>query len=155
MTKGRADLTTKTPKTPRDQSPDETNGGSRRANNDAPLVVLDLGGDPAGAKVMASIAEGMRPEDLFGPFRAELAAAVHGSGFGGAGDDGRDRERGEDQGGPIVVNSHLIDETTPDVINEGIELAEALAGRAAPVSHLSRFSASCLSALTPASAATR
>jgi hypothetical protein len=92
-----------------------------------PLVVLDLGGDPAGARVMASIAEGMRPEDYSSlfvlnsrrPFTATVAAAQEM--MAGISDAARikvDR---------IVVNSHLIDETTPAVIDEGIALAEALA----------------------------
>jgi RecA/RadA recombinase len=92
-----------------------------------PLVVLDLGGDPAGARVMASIAEAMRPEDYSGlfvlnsrrPFTATVASAQEM--MAGISDAARikvDR---------IVVNSHLIDETTPAVIDEGIALGEELA----------------------------
>ncbi len=92
-----------------------------------PLVVLDLGGDPAGARVMASIAEGMRPEDYSSlfvlnsrrPFTATLAAAEQMmTGISDAARINVDR---------IVVNSHLIDETTPAVIDEGIALGEELA----------------------------
>jgi molybdenum cofactor biosynthesis enzyme MoaA len=88
--------------------------------------VLDLGGDPAGAKVMASIAEGMRPEDYSGlfvlnsrrPFTATVEAAKRMmDGISSAAKIGVDR---------IVVNSHLIDETTPAVIEEGIALGEEL-----------------------------
>ncbi len=101
-------------------------GDGKAAGADS-LVVLDLGGDPAGAKVMASIAEGMRPEDYSGlfvlnsrrPFTATVAAAQEM--MAGISDAARikvDR---------IVVNSHLIDETTPAVIEEGIALGEELA----------------------------
>lgn len=92
-----------------------------------PVVVLDLGGDPAGAKVMASIAEGMRPEDYSGlfilnsrrPFTATVDAARRMM------DDISSAARiGVDR---IVVNSHLIDETTPAVIEEGIALGERVA----------------------------
>jgi hypothetical protein len=93
----------------------------------APVVVLDLGGDPAGARVMASIAEGMRPEDYSSlfvlnsrrPFTATVAAAKEMmTGIAAAARIKVDR---------IVVNSHLVDETTPGVIDEGIGLAEELA----------------------------
>jgi hypothetical protein len=76
---------------------------------------------------MASIAEGMRPEDYSSlfvlnsrrPFTATVAAAE--AMMAGIADAARikvDR---------IVVNSHLIDETTPAVIDEGIALGEELA----------------------------
>lgn len=93
----------------------------------SPVVVLDLGGDPAGARVMASIAEGMRPEDYSGlfvlnsrrPFTATVAAArAMMTGIADASGIKVDR---------IVVNSHLVDETTPAVIDEGIALGEELA----------------------------
>ena len=92
-----------------------------------PVVVLDLGGDPAGARVMASIAEGMRAEDYSSlfvlnsrrPFTATVEAAEQMmAGISAAARINVDR---------IVVNSHLVDETTPSVIEEGIELGEALA----------------------------
>jgi len=92
-----------------------------------PLVVLDLGGDPAGAKVMASLAGAMQPEDYSAlfvlnsrrPFTATVAAAQEMmDGISGAARIKVDR---------IVVNSHLIDETTAAVINEGISLGEELA----------------------------
>jgi hypothetical protein len=92
-----------------------------------PLVVLDLGGDPAGARVMASLAGAMKPEDYSGlfvlnsrrPFTATVAAAKEMmAGIADAAGIRVDR---------IVVNSHLIDETTPAVIEEGIALGEELA----------------------------
>jgi len=109
------------------RSTNPANGGGRKAKSDAPVVVLDLGGDPAGAKVMASIAEGMRPEDYSGlfvlnsrrPFTATVDAAKRMmDGISAAARINVDR---------IVVNSHLIDETTPAVIEEGIALGEELA----------------------------
>jgi hypothetical protein len=104
----------------------EDEGPGTKDDGTAPLVVLDLGGDPAGAKVMASIAEGMRPEDYSGlfvlnsrrPFTATVEAAKQMmDGISSAARIGVDR---------IVVNSHLIDETTPAVIKEGIALGEEL-----------------------------
>jgi hypothetical protein len=92
-----------------------------------PLIVLDLGGDPAGAKVMASMAGAMGPDDYSSffvlnsrrPFTATVAAAQQMmAGISAAAKIKVDR---------IVVNSHLIDETTPAVIDEGIALGEALA----------------------------
>ena len=92
-----------------------------------PLVVLDLGGDPAGARVMASMAGAMRPEEYSTffvlnsrrPFTATVATAQQMmAGISAAARIKVDR---------IVVNSHLIDETTPAVIDEGIALGRALA----------------------------
>ncbi len=95
--------------------------------SDQGLTVLDLGGDPAGARVMASMAGAMRPEDYASffvlnsrrPFTATVAAAQQMmAGISAAARIKVDR---------IVVNSHLIDETTPEVIDEGIALGAALA----------------------------
>ncbi len=103
-------------------------GPGTKDERTTPVVVLDLGGDPAGARVMASIAEGMRPEEYSGlfvlnsrrPFTATVEAAKRMM------DDISVAARiGVDR---IVVNSHLIDETTPTVIEEGIALGEKLAG---------------------------
>ena len=118
------------PMTIETRNTDGANGEGRKAKSEDPLVVLDLGGDPAGAKVMASIAEGMRPEDYSGlfvlnsrrPFTATVAAAQEM--MAGIADAARikvDR---------IVVNSHLIDETTASVIDEGVALGEELAQKA-------------------------
>lgn len=91
------------------------------------VTVLDLGGDPSGARVMASLAGAMRPEDYSTffvlnsrrPFTATVAAAQQMmAGISAAARIKVDR---------IVVNSHLIDETTPAVIDEGITLGKALA----------------------------
>ncbi len=109
------------------RSPNEAKGAGRKANGRAPLVVLDLGGDPAGARVMASIAGAMRPEEYSSffvlnsrrPFTATVAAAQQMmAGISAAARIKVDR---------IVVNSHLIDETTPAVIEEGIALGRELA----------------------------
>jgi hypothetical protein len=124
---GRSGAYHKDTKTPRGQSSEVEGPGS--STQSRPLVVLDLGGDPAGAKVMASIAEGMRPEDYSGlfvlnsrrPFTATVdAAQAMMAGISEAARINIDR---------IVVNSHLVDETTPAVISEGIALGEALAQR--------------------------
>jgi hypothetical protein len=113
-------------KAPRGQGPD-VDGQETNNERTTPVVVLDLGGDPAGAKVMASIAEGMRPEDYSGlfvlnsrrPFTATVPAAEQMmAGISATARINVDR---------IVVNSHLVDETTPTVIEEGIALGEALA----------------------------
>ncbi len=113
-------------RTPRGQSPNDE-GRRTKDEETTPVVVLDLGGDPAGAKVMASIAEGMRPEDYSGlfilnsrrPFTATVNAAKRMmDGISSAARISVDR---------IVVNSHLIDETTPAVIDEGIALGEEVA----------------------------
>ena len=108
-----------------------TNGGDEgpgtKDDGTAPVVVLDLGGDPAGAKVMASLSEALRPADYSGlfvlnsrrPFTATVDAAQRMmAGISAAARIKVDR---------IVVNSHLIDETTPEVIQEGIALGEELA----------------------------
>lgn len=90
-------------------------------------VVLDLGGDPVGARVMRSIAARLEPGSYSGffvlnsrrPFTADRAGACRmmaeieaASGLGIT---------------DIVVNSHLVDETTPEVIEEGIALAREVA----------------------------
>jgi len=94
--------------------------------SDRRFVVLDLGGDPAGAKVMASLAGAMQPESYSGlfvlnsrrPFTStveeaeEMMAAISSA-----------ARIHVDQ---IVINSHLIEETTPAVLDEGIALGEAL-----------------------------
>jgi hypothetical protein len=118
---------TKTPRGQRSKSEARMTIEARSTNDEGPVVVLDLGGDPTGARVMASMAEAMRPEDYTGlfvlnsrrPFTATVAAAREM--MDGIADAARikvDR---------IVVNSHLVDETTPAVIDEGIALAEELA----------------------------
>lgn len=87
-------------------------------------VVLDLGGDPAGARVMASIAQAMPLDDYQGlfvlnsrrPF-TRTAAAVAGMMTDISRASGLELSA-------LVVNSHLIEETAAEVIEEGIELAE-------------------------------
>ncbi len=112
-------------------------------------VVLDLGGDPVGARVMRSIAARLEPGSHTAyfvlnsrrPFTADAAGARRmidevGRAGGLAMTD-------------LVVNSHLVDETTPEVIEEGIalgrEVAEATGTRVAFVavarSMLERFDA--------------
>jgi len=87
-------------------------------------VILDMGGDPVGARVMASLApqvsedavDGMfvlnsrrpRTSDLAGTLAmmAEISSAC------------------KVRLSSLVVNSHLVEETTPEVVEEGIALAE-------------------------------
>ena len=123
---GRGGAYHKDTKTQREQSPKDE-GRKTKDEATAPVVVLDLGGDPAGARVMASLAGAMKPDDYSGlfvlnsrrPFTAAVAAAQEMmAGIADAAGIRVDR---------IVVNSHLIDETTPAVIDEGIALAEELA----------------------------
>ncbi len=96
--------------------------GAIETGNEA--VVLDLGGDPAGARVMASIAQAMPKDDYHGffvlnsrrPFTRTPAAVA-----------GIMSEISRASGMAItgqVVNSHLIDETAVDVVEEGFRLAE-------------------------------
>lgn len=109
------------------QMTNETRSPNDEGPGTKPVVVLDLGGDPTGARVMASLAGAMKPEEYSGlfvlnsrrPFTATVAAAQEMmSGIADASGIKVDR---------IVVNSHLVDETTPAVIDEGIALGEALA----------------------------
>jgi hypothetical protein len=92
-------------------------------------VVLDVGGDPAGARVLAGMAEAVTASDYASLFvvnsrrpqtaRPDQVAKMI-------------REIGQASGVPVtgtVVNSHLIEETTAATIEEGIELAEAVRQR--------------------------
>ena len=91
-------------------------------------VVLDLGGDPAGARVMASLSGGLREDDYDAmlvlnsrrPFTSTAEAVVRVM----AGIEAASGMRI----GKLVVNSHLIDQTEAGVIEEGIELAEDVSG---------------------------
>ncbi len=90
------------------------------------FVVLDLGGDSVGARIMATLNEGINPAEFDSffvlnsrrPFTRTLEQVLGlMSGIDGS------------SGVPvtyIVVNSHLIEETDEAVIKEGIELAEAV-----------------------------
>ncbi|MBN2538147.1 tyrosine-protein kinase family protein [candidate division WOR-3 bacterium] len=95
-------------------------------------LVLDLGGDPSGARVMASLAGLVPPEEtatwlVVNSRRPEsesadavlrmLASIESASGLRITG---------------LVVNSHLADETTPAIIEEGVRLAAAVHGAGGP-----------------------
>lgn len=90
-------------------------------------VVLDLGGDPVGAKVMASLAGGLQQADYDGllvvnsrrPFTDTPDAVTRVIGDIEAASGMRISR--------LVVNSHLIDQTEAEVIWEGIRLAEDVA----------------------------
>ncbi len=95
-------------------------------------VVLDLGGDPVGARVMASLAPAIARDEMRAmfvvnsrrPFTATPEAAAEAmAGIG---------RSGGFEVGALVVNSHLADETTADTVREGIGLAEVV-GRATGV----------------------
>ncbi|MFO7676036.1 MAG: cobalamin biosynthesis protein CbiA [bacterium] len=86
-------------------------------------LVLDLGGGPVGARVMASIADALVPGECDGmfvlnsrrPFTSTVAGAVRMM---------RDIERVSGLTmNRVVVNSHLIDETDAGVVGEGVTLA--------------------------------
>lgn len=93
-------------------------------------LVLDLGGDPAGARVMASLAGVLREgsyDGLFAvnsrrPFTSTATAAIRMM-------DGITAAAGFRITG-LVVNSHLIEETTAETIDEGIGIAEEIEKRA-------------------------
>jgi len=101
----------------------EVKGAIERSDG---FVVLDLGGDPVGARVMASIAPSIRPAEMRAMFvvnsrrpftlTAEATARTMAE-IGGTGGFGIDS---------LVVNSHLGDETSAATILEGIGLAEAV-----------------------------
>lgn len=92
--------------------------------NQIGYLVLDLGGDPVGARVIASLVGGRDPGDYSGFFvlnsRRPFTDTVEGV--------KRLINRIEEAAGleitHLVVNSHLIEETSVMVIQEGIALAE-------------------------------
>lgn len=98
--------------------------------SDSGPVVLDLGGDPVGAKVMASLADGIARTGYDAllvvnsrrPFTDTPDGVV------------RSMRAIEEASGlevtRLVVNSHLIDETRSEVIEEGIALAEQVVEQA-------------------------
>ncbi|MEO0078255.1 MAG: hypothetical protein ABIK86_04555 [candidate division WOR-3 bacterium] len=93
----------------------------------AGYLVLDLGGDPVGAKVMASLAQGMDWNDYSG-FVVLNSRRPKTNTVAGAKQLIEDLEasaRVPVTG--IVVNSHLIEETAGSVVEEGISLAEEVA----------------------------
>lgn len=90
-------------------------------------VVIDLGGDPVGARVMRSIAARLTPGTYAAffvlnsrrPFTDTLSGVQ------------KMMDAIEQAGGfrftHFAVNSHLVDETTSEIVAEGIVLAEAAA----------------------------
>lgn len=86
-------------------------------------LVLDLGGDPVGGRVMASIAGALPVADLDGMFVLNSRRP-----FTNTADGALRMLRGIERTSGItlnrvVVNSHLIDETDAGVVSEGVELA--------------------------------
>jgi hypothetical protein len=95
-------------------------------------VVVDVGGDDVGARVMSSMADAFTPEgyefwivlNARRPFTSDVAGSLKMM---------RDIEissRLKFTG--IVSNTHLIGETTPEVVTEGYQLAEEV-GKAAEI----------------------
>jgi hypothetical protein len=92
-------------------------------------VVLDLGGDPVGARVLASMSDVMPAGGVDGLFvlnsrrpatrtaEATIRMMTAISRTASVSLDG------------LVVNSHLIEETGPEVVDEGITLAEQVSAR--------------------------
>jgi hypothetical protein len=91
------------------------------------LVVMDVGGDPSGARVVASMSRLLKRDECAAhlvlnsrrPFTATVEGAL------------KMMDNIGDTAGlvitSIVANSHLVDETTSVVIDEGIVLADRLA----------------------------
>lgn len=88
------------------------------------VLILDLGGDPAGARVLASISPRVPEAEFSGCFVLNSRRPAT-STVGGASKmiDGIRVSSGANVT-ELVVNAHLGDETTPEVIGEGIALAE-------------------------------
>jgi hypothetical protein len=89
-------------------------------------VVLDVGGDDVGARVLAGFADGLDPE------RAELVMVLNARRPFTDTVDGALRMIGEIEKasrlrvGGLVSNTHLMEETTGDMIREGVDLAVAV-----------------------------
>jgi len=90
-------------------------------------VILDMGGDPVGARVMASLAPQVSEDAIDGMFvlnsrrprTRELAGTL-----------AMMKEISSACGvklSSLVVNSHLVEETVPEVVEEGVSLAEQVA----------------------------
>jgi hypothetical protein len=92
-------------------------------------VVLDVGGDPVGTRALGSLADVMRPDKthhlLVLNFRRPYTETV---------DDAVEMVRAIEQAGRLPVtglvsNTHLLAETTPEIVLEGLRLAEEAAKR--------------------------
>jgi len=90
-------------------------------------VVLDVGGDPVGARVLAGMADAVTAGDYSSLFvvnsRRPLTDTSEKTGR-------MVTEIGRASGVPVtgtVVNSHLIEETSAATIREGVEMAEEVA----------------------------
>jgi hypothetical protein len=88
------------------------------------FVILDLGGDPVGARVMRSLSGAMKPADYTGfvvlNSRRPRTGTAEGAGLMVDEIEGASGVAVTD----IIVNSHLVEETEAVVIDEGIRLAE-------------------------------
>jgi len=92
-------------------------------------VILDLGGDPVGARVMRSLSGALKPSDYTGFIVLNSRRPRTGTVDGAR----QMVDEIENTSGiavtDIIANSHLIEETDASVIDEGIRLAEEV-GRA-------------------------
>jgi hypothetical protein len=87
-------------------------------------VVLDLGGDPAGARVMASLSGAWEEGDYDGLLVVNSRRPFAGTPDAVAKVMAEIEAASGMRIGRLVVNSHLIDETDAAVVEEGIRLAE-------------------------------
>lgn len=104
-------------------------------------VILDVGGDDVGARVLSSLA------DAFGPDSYELLLVLNKNRPFTADLSGCMKLIGEIEAASrlkfsgIIANTHLIEYTTPEVIREGLELAETVSKKSnLPVVFLSVMS---------------
>lgn len=97
-----------------------------RANG---IVILDVGGDDAGARVLRSLA------DAFHSGRYEMLLVLNNRRPFTANVDGACRMLDEIETASglrftgLIANSHLLTETTPEIIAEGISLSEEVSRR--------------------------
>jgi hypothetical protein len=107
----------------------EVRGALERADG---YLVLDLGGDPSGARVMASLA-GLVPPEQTATWLVVNSRRPESSSADGVLRliAGIESASGLEVSG-LVVNSHLVEQTTPAVVVEGIRLAEAVGGAGGP-----------------------
>jgi hypothetical protein len=104
-------------------------------------VILDVGGDDVGARVLSSLA------DAFGPGSYELLLVLNKNRPFTSDLNGCMKLIGEIEAASrlkftgIIANTHLIEYTTPEVIREGLELAETVSRKSnLPVVFLSAMS---------------
>ncbi len=95
--------------------------------DDASVRIFDVGGDDVGATVLASLREalGERPYDLFQVVNTKRPFTDSVKGILAMKDAIEKKSRMRVTG--FVANTHLMDETTADIIAEGVKTAETAA----------------------------